>query len=168
MPLVVTVFAERFLRATFPSPIAVTPEALEKTNYTLSDGLEALRVLYDADLSELSYVDLLITRPVIDAKYELTVSNLLLAADGSSAGTLSADFITQHTKVDDIVQKFPRMYSKDVLSTLTHILTAIGISDQEIGGGTPSGLAVIPTVGATTPASTYGSGTFGTSTYGGS
>lgn len=147
LDLEITVLAQRRIRVEFTHSIALTRQAVNPASYTVlvvdtgAEEVEVQHVLYEIDAPALDYVDLFLSRPIMHRQYQLIASNFQLAATGSATDSTTGEFIAHDTKVDSITKNLGRLYDKSVTSNIHQILTAMGISDEEIGGDTVQAVA---------------------------
>lgn len=170
-PMTVTPLTSRLLKAEFAGSVANTNEARAGENYTVTnldssaDEVTVIRVLGDLDADELSFVNLFISRPVLGDEYQISASGLLLAANGFTVDTSVGKFTASETKIDSMISNMSKLYDTSVESNLLHLLVAVGLSDEEIGG---ESIVLLPATGLIqTVEGTYGTATYGTATYGG-
>jgi hypothetical protein len=104
-------------------------------NYSfLPSTVNVLKVLMPRnDTGSITYIDLNVLGLEPETNYTVTVRNLY-NTKGYKIGTQVGTFRTEVTKTSRIIDGLPSMYNTEVDSTLRHVLLAIGISDDQIGG----------------------------------
>lgn len=122
------------VRIVFSSPISSFGVDIVG-NYVFSpSSVYVNRVLMPRNSNgELSYIDIYVTGLEHEKTYTLTVNNLY-SINGFALGTQIATFRAEITKTSRIIDGLPSMYNTEVDSNLRHLLLAIGISDDQIGG----------------------------------
>lgn len=145
--MIPVVIEQRLVRLKFSQNIAPTTLALSPSNYTIViTGTSIQEVIVQevyADMAEnsLEYVDLYISRPVPDTLYTVIAAELE-GVDQRPFIDLAGKFTAKTTKVDSLTKNLSSIYSKAISSTIHQIITAVGISDEEIGGSTAEAGAV--------------------------
>jgi hypothetical protein len=144
----VTTLAKDLLRVSFNIDVAVTPELLDLTNYSItavdpvtSSDAQVLSVLgMDfSDTSSTDFIDLQVSNTEQGTLYRIVISNLLdpdedTLTDGAGGG-VQGEFRSRLTKADSMLMGIPPLYDTSVTSTLKQLILAIAVRDEEIGGG---------------------------------
>jgi hypothetical protein len=139
------IIAKDTLRVMFSIDVAVNDDLINLNNWTLTPVTggaidpEIKQVMFDPTFDSVQFVDLEITRTTLGATYQVTVDGLKNVtgnplADIEDNTVLSAEFVSHLTKVDSILTSVPGMYGTGLNSNLRHVLAAVGIQDEEIGG----------------------------------
>lgn len=138
MPVDVKTILDDEIRITFPSAMSLDGLSI-LTNYTFfPSSARVSKVLIPSNLgSTVKYVDLCVHGIETEKTYVLTIQNLKLSS-GSSLGTKIVTFSATITKAERIISGLPGMYDTSVESNMRHVLTAIGLGDELIGGATRS------------------------------
>lgn len=103
------------------------------TNYVFDPPVQVNEVLIPAALGSITYVDLYVTGLASGVQYKLLISNLVDVNENGASAELS--FTPGDTKATKLMGGLPRMYTSDIRSLLRHLLIAVGIADEIIGGG---------------------------------
>jgi hypothetical protein len=131
-----TIYAQNItndeIRITFSSPMSL--EGLDTAaNYALlPSGVSVDQVLVPSN-ANIYYVDLYVFGLRLGTSYTLTVNNLKTSG-GSLLAPQVVVFTTLNTKSASLLAGLPQMYDTRIKSTLRHLMIAIGMADEEIGG----------------------------------
>jgi len=142
----VDILAHDTIIITFEQPVVIDSAFFDVTNYDIGivEGVgliqvkEILSPIADAATLEggrpltTTYVILHTEPPTAGTHYRLTATGLTGTTGGTVAG--SSEFIGRRTKTQSLIQSMPAHYDTRPPSVIRNILTAIGISDEIIGG----------------------------------
>jgi len=165
-PMTITPLTTRLIKIEFAGDVAVTAAAQSTDSYAITNGVEVQQVVTDPDADSLSSVNLIISRPSLGEEYQVSATGLILASNGNLIDTSDGKFTATKTKTDSMISNLSGMYDVSYNSILFHVLAAVGLADEEIGGKSTISL---PVTGLILPPAeaTYGTATYGTGTYGG-
>ena len=120
------------IRITFSLPVSLN-NLDNVSNYVLSPSGVSVKQVLIPSTDEIYHIDLYVIGLRLGTEYALTISNLSTAS-GSTIPTQSILFTAVNTKSANILSGLPQMYDTRIQSTLRHIMIAIGMADNEIGG----------------------------------
>ncbi len=126
------------VRVRLEAPIVVDDEYNDRDNYTITiveggSGTVTVRSVLPTNEDITTEVILIMDRLVGGLTYEVSLGTNLKSADGQSVvGT--ARFVGRKTKTENMLKGLPRHFNTSSTSTIRQILTAIGVSDDLIGG----------------------------------
>lgn len=126
------------LRVNVELPIVVDEAYNDPTNYSIaviSGGGQdvAVRRVLPINDDTTTEIILIIDRVSKGTTYEVSVGAALRSALGQSV-VGSAQFVGRRTKTENMFKGLPSHFNTYPESTIRHVLTAIGLSDETIGG----------------------------------
>ena len=135
VPTDITVLSKTLMRTILSEAVVVDAAYLDPSNYSLTTttgaGPDIVGVLPHDDTASLSIV--LVTNAMIEGTtYTLSFSGLSLRTGLELS--IVGDFIARPTKLDSLLRSIPNHYDTRSGSNLHVFLTAVGISDDLIGG----------------------------------
>jgi len=161
----------RLLRVSFSQTVVIDSNFNNLDNYeitALTEGADEVTVQglqgFSSSNETTNFVDIRISKATKGAIYKLVISNLL-NTENYLLISMEGYFMGRDTKMDSVHEALSSAYKIDTESTLGHVLLALSIIDEEIGGKENYD-ALPPDITAVGP-STYGESTYGVSTFGG-
>ena len=170
------VIAHNILRVTFSIDMATDTNLFNTANYQIARTSTQAREVQvvqvrgiqnaeeGVDIGFARIIDLLVTQPSLDTVYNFTAENIY-TADGKVFTDAYASFVAHSTKGDTILSWVPPAFALNDQAALRHVLLALAIEDDRIGGG--DNLIALPEDLGETESQNLGSGVLGTMTIGG-
>lgn len=126
------------VRINFEQAIVVDEAYNDPTNYSITkvsgDGQDvSIRTVLPIGLDTTTEVILVVDKISKDSVYQITVGAAVTSAVGQNV-VGAAEFTGRRTKVENILRGLPRHFDQRPESVLRTVLTAIGLSDETIGG----------------------------------
>lgn len=155
----IQVIAKNVIKVQFTSPVAASPSLINPLSYSITPithpnkQIEVTAVLAIEDAEDAT-TDSILLRMTPHAEWETsytleipsagTVPSYPSEADipevslftpsGEPLAKMTMEWSHYRTKVDSVISNLSSMYDTNVGTTLFHILAAIGLSDEQIGG----------------------------------
>jgi len=130
--LTVQLIADDEVRIKFSIPMSLDG-LTNVANYVFAPVVQVNEVLVPTALGSINYVDLHVTGLASGVQYTLSLNNIV---DVNESGvTAELVFTPGDTKSTKLMGGLPRMYTSDIKSLMRHLLVAVGIEDEIIGGG---------------------------------
>jgi hypothetical protein len=140
----IDVYTSRTIRAIFTDEVVTDSRYYDVNNYTLtliegSGPVEIISVLSTNETATLELV--LVTQPMTaGSTYQLEIEELA-NREGSTFGVFG-QYIYRDTKSDSGLRSVPKHFDKRPTSLIATMITAIGVSDDLIGGSRNDTLTV--------------------------
>lgn len=140
----IDVYTSRSVRAIFTDEVVTDSRYYDVNNYTLtliegSGPVEIVSILPTNETSTLELV--LVTQPMTaGSTYQLAIEELA-NREGSTFGVFG-QYIYRDTKSDSGLRSIPKHFDKRPTSLIATMTTAIGVSDDLIGGSRNDTLVV--------------------------
>jgi len=130
---------ELLIRVDFTGELAIIPELLDPTNYSITPtrpiGDVTITGVLPPDGTTTDKIFLQVLGLKLDQYYSLDIpGGVLRDREGRSLDTIQFTWRMRRTKMDVTVAGLPKLYDTRERTTVTGILEAIMISDEEIGG----------------------------------
>ena len=137
------------IKVEFSGAIAVSDQVLDPTSYQLSPEIAAVEVLPIEDPTTTEVYLRISPKATFDTIYSLTIpsagtvtplppgdipATAFYTPAEAPLQTMTGSWLHHKTKVDSLRSNMSQMYNTSVGSNMFHILAALGISDEEIGG----------------------------------
>lgn len=150
-PVAADVFSSDLVAVQFNQEIIVNTDSLDPASYVVTpDGagkaVTVQSVLAGPAEDEVEIIYLVVTEPSSGEKYTVTLATTIVGTDGVAIqpGEETVQFVGRATKVDRILNNRPAIYTLSPSSVWRNVLTAIGRSDDLIGGNRADNLPAFP------------------------
>ena len=140
----INVYTRRTIHIQFTNEVVTNSTYYDPNNYTISliDGegpVEVISILSTNEKATLGLV--IVTQPMTaGSTYSLAITNMFNREGGNFS--LVGDFIYRDTKSDSTLRSIPKHFDKRATSLIASLVTAIGITDDVIGGSRNDTLVV--------------------------
>jgi len=124
------------VRVTVEAAVVVDDAYNEPTNYTVTPaggGTLNVRQVLPVNTKITTEIILVIDRAIKGQTYTVSVSSNVRGTQGQTVEG-SAEFVSRRTKIETLLRGMPAHYDTMPGSNIRSVLTAIGLSDDLIGG----------------------------------
>ena len=133
----VAVLARDTLLLTFTAGISVDDNLRATSSYTVTpdgtgDAVQVRDVIVEDSVSSVTQIVLVVSKPTIGAQYTVAVAGLTDAENMAVAD--SDQFEDRLTKLDNVLNNMPKLYTREHRSVFRNILQAVTREDDLIGG----------------------------------